>query len=576
MKNSRMNNAKIRFQTRILAMIIIPLLLLGVIITFQVKAELEEVGINGIRNNLYTYTQSTLKRLEALNQGQFTYDETNGLKKGDEVLSDNTEVMDELKKLTDIDCTIFYGDTRVATTIMDADGNRFVGTKASSQIIEKVLKNGEEVFDSNIEINGEAYCAYYVPIYQTGSDQIIGMAFAGESKTLVNKMMQEAVMKVLGTLLALMAICILAVAITTRRITNALKYSTKEINKVANGELRFEEDKKKISRRDEIGDVAKATKQVVDELTVIVKNIINTSETLEQFSDNFVNAFKNINDNIGNIDTAVTEIANGATSQAIETQDANARVVEMGDAMDEVTGRIETLHISSDKMTEYNISVSETLKKLEQISDRTKASVKVVHDQTTATNTSANEIREATDLITSIAEQTNLLSLNASIEAARAGEMGKGFAVVADEIRVLSEQSAESADKIIKIVNLLLKNSNLSVSAMDQMAEEMQHQLEMIQNTQTVFDSLNTEVHDVASSINVIEKQMISIEEIKNHVLNIVENLAAIAEENAASTEETSATVSQLESLVDECTKVTDEMVKLSGELKNNTEVFHF
>jgi methyl-accepting chemotaxis protein len=365
-------------------------------------------------------------------------------------------------------------------------------------------------------------------------------------------------------------------AFTSKRISKALKYSTKEIRKLASGQLRFEEDEKKLERQDEIGDVANATKHVVNELAEIVQNIINTSDTLEQFSESFVAVFKNINENINNIDTAVTGIANGATSQAMETQDANEKVVEMGKALDEVTERIATLHRSSDKMTEYNSSVSQTILELEQISERTKASVKQVYEQTTATNDSANEIREATDLITNIAEQTNLLSLNASIEAARAGEMGKGFAVVADEIRVLSEQSAESADKIVKVVNLLLKNSNLSVSAIDQMTEEMKQQMMKIQNTQNVFDSLNMEVHDVASSINKIESQMKSIDAIKNHVMDIVESLAAIAEENAASTQETSATVTQLQGLVDECTKVTDEMVELSKELKNNTEMFTF
>ena len=576
MDNSRKKKRKIGFQAKILAMIIIPLLLLGIIITFEAKVELQKVGMKGIEDNLYTYTQSTLKRYEALNDDEFIYDEKDGLKKGDVVISNNTEVIDELKKLTHIDGTIFYGDTRVSTTITDANGQRFVGTKASDEIVQRVLKNGEEVFVDDIQINGEDYCAYYVPLYQTGSDEIIGMVFAGESKVLVNKMMQDAILKVVGMFLLGIVICIIIIGITSSRITKALKYSTNEINKLANGKLRFEEDKKKLERKDEIGDVANATKQVVNELTAIVQNIINTSDTLEQFSDSFVTTFKNINENIGNIDSAVTEIANGATSQAMETQDANVKVVEMGKALDEVTEHIATLHRSADKMTDYNNSVSQTIMELEQISDHTKASVNQVFEQTTATNTSANEIREATDLITSIAEQTNLLSLNASIEAARAGEMGKGFAVVADEIRVLSEQSAHSADKIVKVVNLLLKNSNLSVNAINQMTEEMKQQQMMIQNTQTVFDSLNGEVRDVASSIGMIESQMKSIEEIKNRVLNIVESLAAIAEENAASTEETSATVTQLQSLVDECTKVTDQMVGLSGELKNHTGIFTF
>lgn len=576
MKKAEKKSIKFGFQSRILAMVCIPLLLLGVVITFQARIELQNLGIGGIRSTLYVQVENTMHRLNSMNDAAYSYDEKDGLKKGNQVISNNTDIFDEIKKTTNVDSTIFYGDTRVTTTIKKDDGTRFVGTKATDQIIQKVLKNGQEVFVESVKINNEDYCGYYIPLYQKDSKEIVGMVFAGESKAIVNKIILDSTLKVILMFIVGIFLAILIIGFTSKRITKALKYSTKEIRKVASGQLRFEEDKKKLERQDEIGDVANATKQVVSELAEIVQNIISTSDTLEQFSESFVTAFKNINDNIGNIDTAVTGIANGATSQAMETQDANARVVEMGKALDDVTERIAILHKNSDRMTEYNSSVSLTIQELEQISDRTKASVIQVYEQTNATNTSANEIREATILITSIAEQTNLLSLNASIEAARAGEMGKGFAVVADEIRVLSEQSAQSAETIVKVVDLLLRNSNLSVNAIDQMTEEMKQQRLMIQNTQNVFESLNGEVRDVASSISMIEAQMKSIETIKNHVMEIVESLAAIAEENAASTQETSATVTQLQSFVDECTNVTDQMVELSKQLKENTGIFTF
>lgn len=576
MKNAHKKGMKFGFQTRILALVSIPLILLGIAITFQAKLELQNLGINGIKSELYVQVENTLNRLNAMNDDVYSYDDKDGFKKGSFKISNNTDIFDDIKKTTNVDSTIFYGDTRVATTVKKDDGTRFVGTKASDQIIQQVLKGGQEVFVKSVTINNEDYCGYYIPLYQKDSKEIVGMVFAGEAKALVNKTILDSTIKVIITFIIGSCLALVVNSFSSKRMTRALKYSTKEIRKVAGGKLKFEEDTKQLKRDDEIGDVANATKQVVSELTEIVQNIINTSDTLEQFSESFVTAFKNINENIGNIDTAVSGIANGATSQAMETQDANAKVVEMGRALDDVTERIGVLHKNSDRMTEYNSSVSQTIQELEQISDRTKQSVSQVYEQTNATNTSANEIREATNLITSIAEQTNLLSLNASIEAARAGEMGKGFAVVADEIRVLSEQSAQSAETIVKVVDVLLKNSNLSVNAINQMTEEMKQQQLMIQNTEHVFESLNGEVRDVASSINMIEAQMKSIETIKNHVLQIVESLAAIAEENAASTQETSATVTQLETLIDECTNVTDQMVELSKQLKEHTGIFSF
>ncbi len=69
------------------------------------------------------------------------------------------------------------------------------------------------------------------------------------------------------------------------------------------------------------------------------------------------------------------------------------------------------------------------------------SNIRNLADETRRLGELANEVR-------SIAAQTNLLALNAAIEAARAGESGRGFAVVAAEVRMLSQRSAESGQRI--------------------------------------------------------------------------------------------------------------------------------
>ncbi len=582
MKKTKQKKSKIRggFRLRILGLVILPMLLLGILITFASEYKLNDMALSGMKDNLYTYAQSTIVRYNKINGDPYTYDEANGFMKGYISMTGQQATLDSLKESTSIDISFYFGDTKVLTTMKNANGIREIGTQIEDADIRKrVLEDGEEVFISKTNLYGNEYSGYYLPLYQIGTDnpeEIIGMVFVAKDRSSMDASMLRTALLIVGLFLAGIAICCIVVSIIVRRMSGALEYSTKEIKKLADGELHFSQDQKKLSRTDEIGDVAKATKQVVEELTGIVKNIIATSNTLAEFSENFVQAFGNINDSISDIDTAVGGIANGATSQAMETQEANTKVTEMGVAMDEISSNIENLFASSEHMKDYNASVNHTLIELAAISDRTKESVDLVYEKTNDTNVSANGIREATELITNIASQTNLLSLNASIEAARAGEMGKGFAVVADEIRMLSEQSKEAADRIIDVVNILLNNSNLSVNAMDKMTAEMQEQQNMITNTQEVFQSLNQEVNLVAQSIDLIGEQMKEIDTIKGGVLNIVENLAAIAEENAASTQEASATVTQLEGVISECNKVTEEMVVLSTELKKNMQIFHF
>ena len=223
------------------------------------------------------------------------------------------------------------------------------------------------------------------------------------------------------------------------------------------------------------------------------KNIRTSAKSLDDFSARFQNSFTTINESIHNVNTAMEDIANGATNRAGEMQKVNEQISDMNEAIAETTKNVENLTGSTEEMKEQNHKLDGTIKDLVEISDRTRESVDEVNRQTDRTNQSVMEIGSAIQMITDIASQTNLLSPNASIEAARAGEHGKGFAVVADEIRQLADQSSDSAKKIGDIVEELIKNSNKSVETMNGVLDEINEQNEKLSTTREAFDGLNTE-----------------------------------------------------------------------------------
>lgn len=557
---------------KILVVVLIPLILLVITAGGAIQSVGDAVSGRLVKHELNASMYGAKIILSML--GGTNYRLADGeLYKGDYNISYNQGFLEQFKDCTDVDVTIFWGTTRMATSILDESGNKIVGTEISDEIYQEVMENGT-CYTENVVINGKPYFGYYEVIKNTDGSQV-GVLFTGMESTAVRAIYNELMKKYIGFMVVVAVIACILIGCIMTAIVRAMTAVIRHLDKVAGGDLSIQMNGKMTGRSDEIGNMARAVHSLVGGLAVIVTNIHDSAASLDKFTGKFQENFNTINDSIGNVNSAVEEIANGATSQAGEMQKVNIQIGDMGEAITETTKNVDTLMQSTEEMKNHNRNLNGTLDELVEISNRTKMSIDEVHEQTNITNKSVMEIGNAINMITDIASQTNLLSLNASIEAARAGEHGKGFAVVADEIRKLADQSSETARKIGEIVEELIQNSNTSVETMQNVLEEINDQNEKLNATRIVFGELNDEVSNVVVAIDNISGEVESINTVKNDVLHSMESLAAIAQENAASTEETSASMIELGDIIDECCLATKELVDIAGDMNNNVNRFH-
>lgn len=189
-------------------------------------------------------------------------------------------------------------------------------------------------------------------------------------------------------------------------------------------DMDFSEDelhKKLCTRNDETGRMARALNQLVSELIQVIHEIKEKSDHLLEAADALNTDADETATTMEQVESAINDIAQGATSQADETQRATENIIIMGNMIQDTDNGMNKLLSFAHSMRETTEQAQDVLSELKKVNAKAEEYINVIAEQTNTTNESALKISEATKLITAIAEETNLLSLNASIEAARAG-----------------------------------------------------------------------------------------------------------------------------------------------------------
>lgn len=498
------------------------------------------------RSELLNYSELGLSILDGTYPGDWSL-EGDQLYKGDVLINGNFEVVDNVSKSSGILATIFAGDTRVSTTVMDDQGKRQTGTQASEKVKEAVLK-GSKPYQGEASVVGKNADTYYIPL-KDKNGKVVGMWFVGiYSDVIQNDIKSQIKWNVIASFLALLFGSFIMYRLGCT-ISKAYTDIRGYLIRLEEGDFNIKFPDKLLRSKGEVGDIFRSFRNMQDKVCDIINSIKNESERLKSISSVLAEGTNNVYRDVEDISATTEQLSAGMEETAASTEEMSATSSSIEDEILRVSEKTR----NGQEVTNEIKQRAEGLREVALTSQ--KNAIEVYENtnrdlrQSIKKAEAINEIKELSKTIMSITAQTNLLALNASIESARAGEAGKGFAVVAGEIAVLARNSKSAVTQIETITN------DISITVE-----------EIVESSKKLLDFMDSKVIKDYSVL-------VSIGEQYDTDANVIED---IVNEIRNSTAQLTESIGYIRRAIDEVTTASQEGSKGSSEIaEKSTSIFH-
>jgi methyl-accepting chemotaxis protein len=339
-----------------------------------------------------------------------------------------------------------------------------------------------------------------------------------------------------------------------------------------NGELRTEVI---INSNDEFKDLSDHFNETIYNLSILIKNIQDTSDNGTGLSENLTAISQECTAISETITDRIVEISEESTKQVDRSKTGSNMMKELAILLNDLSQQFSKIISFSKQVQISNKEGISTIEELKVKNNKTTNSITRVNTIVNDLEEKSRDVEVILETIFSIAEETNLLALNASIEASRAGEHGRGFSVVAESIKHLAEQSAQAVKNISSILKDIQGASNKIVMSMEEANIVVQQQSDTVEKVNDSFITIDNNIQKLPNITDEISQMIEKMEYSKETTLTMIEEVTNTFENSATSLEEIRTSIYSQNEVINEVASIAIQLNEKSSELNSRLKKFH-